>query len=75
MPNQRRADEGTFAAHFDHLVRHFPHEPASKLPARNGSKPRKRKVKTPACVNRALLDEAAASPSLSRAPSKSSSRW
>jgi hypothetical protein len=59
MPSRRRPQKGTFAAHFDELVKHFPHEPAVKMGAGKGLKPPKPKVKTPACVNRALLDQRA----------------
>lgn len=58
MPGRRRPEKGTFAAHFDELVRHFPHErPALKFGSRKQPKTPKPKVKTPACVNRALLDD------------------
>ena len=57
MPRRRRVKKGSFDGHFDELVRHFPHEPAVKMRAGKGARPRKPKVKMPACVNRALLNE------------------
>jgi hypothetical protein len=58
MPNRRRAEEGSFAGKLDELVIHFPPDrPALKFESAARSKRPKRRVRTPACVNRALLDD------------------
>jgi len=58
VPSRRRSQKGSFAGKLDDLVIHFPHQPsASKPGSRKGAKRPKPKIKTPACVNRVLLDE------------------
>jgi hypothetical protein len=52
----RRPQQGSFAGEFDELVKHFPNDrPTAKLPPAKRTR-RKRQVRTPASVNRALLD-------------------
>lgn len=59
MPKRRNGQHGSFAAHLDKLVVHFPPARlALKLASRAQPKPPRPKVKTQACVNRALLDGA-----------------
>ncbi len=55
MPGRRPIKEGSFSAHFDELVKHFPPE-KSQQESVSGRPPKgKKPPRTPACVNRALL--------------------
>ena len=58
MPHRRQFQKGSFGGHFDELVKHFPHAPAVKFGSHKFKIPSKPRVKSPACINRLLLDEA-----------------
>jgi hypothetical protein len=85
MPHKRPVQKGSFGAHFDELVKHFPHSPHDAQPAPSFSERPGKDLREKLDIHAQLFErawrldsaprEADASASLSGAASRLSSRW
>jgi hypothetical protein len=58
MPHKRPVQKGSFGAHFDELVKHFPHSPGNPQPARPSPKPASGDLKEKLDIHALLFERA-----------------